>query len=92
MKPRTFCFVAIADALLTQHHHQRYEIDAISLMLGFPQRHCEALPASARRASYGGLEVRRSAEREGGSDEAIQGLVHAALDCFVAAARLLAMT
>jgi len=42
-------------------------------------------PAFARCASYGGFEVRRSAEREGGS-EAIhsdtQGCCR--LDCFVA--------
>src|ERR1044071_1495736 len=56
-------------------------------------RHCER-PAFARCASYGGFGVRRSAEREGGS-EAIQGMRARRLrplDCFVAATRRLAMT
>src|SRR5262245_51301771 len=54
------------------------------------RRHCEQ-PTFARSASYGGFVVRRSAEREGGS-EAIQPFpspargedLGAFLDCFVA--------
>jgi hypothetical protein len=54
--------------------------------------HCER-PAFARYASYGGFEVRRSAEREGGS-EAIQGLRRSAWDSWIASSAfgLLAMT